>query len=340
LNTGNWEREDVVRLLAPIMAAMALALGAIGVLALCGRWETVVERRRQFVTRWWGLGRWRFAKSWPLDGVTHVELEKTVTHGSEGSSTHYPIHLCGEGEKILVARPPSESVARHDAERVAGFLGLELRDGTRGDEVTVRQPEEFDVPIGKRASKESERAALPERPTDLRSTIEPEGADGLKFILPRQGFRPPMAIFAGICFLFVSALTIGGVVMMGIARREIGGDHPFAFALLLPAVGFGVILTGMVIGAVRFRQQVRVSPARVAVTWAMGERGIRADELEEVRVQGTGADWTDASAIMIRSATTTIHFGHHLSRRECDYLAATIRSIVANAGPPARGKQS
>lgn len=325
--------EDKSILLFPLVGGTVFL---VGVILTCGRSGTTIDRRRRLLTRWWGLFKPMWNATFSIEDATHVSLERK--RASKGQ-VRYVVWCCGPEAPRQILTSGSETVARAAADKAARFLQLELRDFT-GEPSGVkdqqapsirRQPEEIGVAVGERMLSGLEGLELPKQPEKMLSRIEPLPG-GLEITLPRVGFTGPMPVLAVMFAFPVVFLAIAPSIIMKQMPEIHDAPLPFSICLYFPALVLGGLLFTMVLGGMRTRLRMIITPHEVRVKGGLWQTGIPFDRLEEVRVEGRGGNWSTPCFVLLRSASAMARFGgNNLSRAECEYLAALVRAAAAAA---------
>lgn len=331
----------VGRLLAVVFALPFLVLGLV--LAM-GRRGFALDTRRREMTLWWGLGvpggaavslkRRRLS----VAGFNRVELSRRsrTTHGprgdNRGKSVAYPVKLAGSGDRHTVEEFGGYQEARGAAEKLCRVLGLELHDSAHGPNV-VRAADSLDESLREKYRRTGETAdAYP--PARVLSRMRRDGLN-LTVEIPPVGFT--VLHKAGLGLLGVFALL-----------ASLAGPDPFLILLAVPAAAIALDARkayGVEAGRTVFRVRRHAGP--FGKTWA-----IPADELEELFVSpGVLLDPEQVDALddapprvraLVQAAVTTLSRNRivarsdrqsveikcHLSREECDFLAATLTKAM------------
>jgi hypothetical protein len=319
-----------------ILLPTGALIAGIGVLLVFTRRGTIVDRRNERVTRWWGLLRPMRSTTRPLADFDRVQMTQAVRRARNRSYTVYPVRLAGpKGLPLTVDEKLTHAGALELAKDLATFAGLRLIDHTMGSPIE-RLAEEVAAPLRQRQTETGGRVAVPDPPADARSRVEVLG-ETICFDIPAPGLRRQHLWLMGL------GLVVPVVIYVVWLRLLIGRGAvpPVLTGLLVVLLMGGPFVLGFLLplGAATMRTRIEASPAELRVTFrGLLLRRTRAvltqaiDELEVadlavVKGQPT-ARGTLGKVIVARSEQDTLAFGAGLSEAELDWMRSVLWNVA------------
>ena len=242
---------------------------------------------------------------WRLENFDSVSLseEKNSSMGKASACHVYTLHLTGNpdgrpdsAERVLWSTSTSYAQSRQEAESLARFLELPLRDSS-GGALSVRNTDDLEQPLKQRVK--SQAVTLPECPGNLRSKVTLE-EDRVRIVIPDRKLS------------FVPVTVVMAISL--------------AVSLALPNPPRNVLLcvsiVGLILGLCNIWRPKRITAAADFLQ-------IGGDRLETIRLKELVFDASNPdAAIVARSDRQVVSFGAHLSVKEKRYLHALISAVV------------
>lgn len=328
--TGAWP--------SPLPVAFGAIFVLIGLLAMLGRSETVIDRRDRVLITSFSLLTWRWKKKLSFDDLEAIKL--SAQHSKD--QHWYLVETAAPRDKKggCLFRTTDLEAAHLRAEELAGFIGISMIDETAGAPV-LREAGRMDESLRERAERTGAEVELPPPPEGSRIAFSASGETLTLEVPPRPlgtGRKAGYALAAAgpVVFIAVAVLAVvygdggqPGAIVLGIVIA-------FMFLVLAPAVVFTCSYR-----AASKHWRVTVSPdnLRVEIRGFMrkGETILAAAEIENLTVLDVNTDTItdDASGyalgeklILARSDKVRISFGDGLSEVEIEWLKAVIEKTL------------
>ncbi len=339
----------------PILFAICFGgiFASVGAGFMFGRSGVTLDKRTNQAVKWWGLLVPMKRTVVALDSLEQVEIAKEIRRSDKSTYTVYPVRLTHGAEPLKICEPRDYQQSRREAEEIAKFLGVALKDASSGGEGVVRQADELDHSIRDQVRAKGEVVEVPATPTGSR--VRHELADGkLTFEIPAPGVSPVMlVVIVGMCLL---PLGSGAFFFTGFLG---GGSEPWLFkafigVFVLFFVAPVILIPGRMILKGKSRERITVTPQKLELSlvspWMTRTSSLPAGEIEELElVQGarmpTGGRDAEkvpqivkgialmaggGATIMARTDKETLQFGRMLSRAEAEWMHALIKRVLTS----------
>jgi len=142
---------------------LGILLAGAGILLLLWCEGRTIDRARRRVTAWRGplVGLRRQVYDLSRFDAVRVGLRRVGSGAGPSGSVEFVVVLCGCGDSLLVSRHATHHEARIQAEEIAAFADLELRDSVRAIPVLTRRAAEAMHDGRRPAEPEEEGVAIP-----------------------------------------------------------------------------------------------------------------------------------------------------------------------------------
>ncbi len=322
---------------SPVWFAVPFGLifASIGAGFVFGRSGVILNRSSRTAVKWWGLLVPFSRTEISVAGGAWIHINREIRKTKNSSYTVFPVRVVAGAEKVTWKEPRVYEEARSEAERIAKFLDLGVRDVSAGNEI-VREKGTLDENMRQRLKREGVVLEMPTKPEGCR-IVERVESDAAVFDLPvpPQGSAIVISVivvtvFIGI-FAFVFASGILGALGAGSAMVVI------PVGLLTTLLGAGAMARAIINASVK-AERITVSTRglvlerQTAKGWERQE--LSSDELEELSNSFTGTLAANAGkgALIARSDRLNLEFGQGLNYDERAWLCDVIRYLVT--APP------
>jgi hypothetical protein len=256
-------------------------------------------------------------------------------------------------DQFNICEPQDYRKSRQEAEEVAKFLELELRDASAGGEGVVRQAAEPDQSIREQAQAKGEVVEIPSMPAGSRIRHELTGGK-LTLEVPAPGVSPVMLGIAAVMFLVpvgFMAFFLRGFFNLGEAPSVFRFVFYAFFLVFLAPV---VLIPGRLFLSAKSDERITVTPGNLEVSlvspyWTRSKSipAAEIEELELIRHEGNSGREVDpeqvpkvvknlalmaggGGIIMARSDKQTLNFGRMLSRAEAEWMHALVKRVLTS----------
>jgi hypothetical protein len=316
-----------------------LLFSAVGAGLMFWRGGMTIDRHGGKIRTWWGLVVPWQQKEYRMEDALGVTVSSEVRRSKNSSYTVYPVRLQGEGFQVDVESPRDYPEARRQAEQLAIFLHLPVRDSSTGT-IVEREAGRLNENLRQRAKRTGVSRQLPPPPAGCRIQSRIGGGTA-EFGIPAQGYRPALFL------LFVPVLLFSGFAYFFVLRHFFGGDGPFAdrwpfllfgaLFLIVPVVA----MAGVILRQATVEERIAVSPQTLRVEmrtrFSNQSTEIPAAELEDLALGNPdpmgGAAFSARGGICARSDQASVVFGTALTVEEQRWLRDVIGYVVTE---PAR----
>jgi hypothetical protein len=311
-----------------------LLFSAVGAGLMFWRGGMTIDRHGGTIRTWWGfLVPWQ-QKAYRIEEAQAVTLSSEVRRSKNSSYTVYPVRLHGEGIQVDVESPRDYPEARRQAEQLATFLHLPVRDSSTGT-IVEREAGRLNESLRQRVQRTGAPRQVPPPPVGCRIQSRIGGGTA-EFAIPAQGYRPALFL------LFVPVLLFSGFAYFFVLRHFFGGDGPFAdrWPFLLFGAAFLILpmvaMAGVIMRQATVEERVAVSPQTLRVEkrtrFSAQTTEIPAAELEDLDLGNPdpmgGAAFSARPGICARSDHASVVFGTALSAEEQRWLRDVIEYVV------------
>jgi hypothetical protein len=315
-----------------------LLFSAVGAGLMFWRGGMTIDRHEGKVRTWWGfLVPWQ-QKEFRVQDAQAVTLSSEVRRSKNSSYTVYPVRLHSEKSQVDVASPRDYPEARRQAEQLATFLHLPVRDSSTGA-IVEREAGRLNENLRQRAQRTGAPRQVPPPPAGCRIQSRIGGGTA-EFAIPAAGYRPALFL------LFVPVLLFSGFAYFFVLRHFFGGDGPFAdrWPFVLFAAAFLILpmvaMAGVIMRQATVEERVAVSPQSLRVEkrtrFSNQSTEIPAAELEDLDLgsvqSGEGAAFAARRGVCARSDQASVVFGTTLSPEEQRWLRDVIEYVVTEPG--------
>ncbi len=326
---------------------------AVGAGLVFGRGGIVFDKRTNEAIKWWGLLVPMKRTVAPLHSMKEVAITKEIRRSDKSTYTVYPVRVAHAGDQFKICEPRDYQKARQEAEEVAKFLNVELRDASAGGEGVVRQAADLDQSIREQARAKGEIVEIPPMPAGARIRHDLNGGR-LTLEIPAPGVSPVILIMAAVMFLApvgFMAFFLQGFFNLDEAPSLFRIVFYSFFLLFLAPV---VLIPGRMVLSGMSKERITVTPDKlelslVAPYWTRA-KSIPASEIEElelIRHEGNGGREVNpeqvpkivknlallgggGGTIMARSDKQTLNFGRMLNREEAEWALALVKRVLTS----------
>ena len=325
----------------------------VGAGLMFGRSGIVFDKRTNQAVKWWGLLVPIKQTVVPLDSLEQVVITKEIRQSDKSTYTVYPVRVSHGVEQFKICEPRDYMTSRKEAEEVAKFLDLELRDASSGGEGVVRQASELDQSIREQAQTKGEVVEVPPAPAGSRVKHMLSGGK-LTLEVPTPGSSTVMLV--GMVVVCLVPVCFMAFFLKDFFKLD---DAPplfryifigFALLFLAPAV----LVPGRMMLVAMSRERIAVTPNNLEVSLVSPlmtkSKSIPAAEIEELElipgfrlpdrggdvdkvpefVKGLAVIAGGGATIMARSDKQTLSFGRMLSREEAEWTHALIKRVLTS----------
>lgn len=344
---GQMRSPDPVAL--PFMLLFGSLFSCAGACLMFGRAGVIFDRRTGQATKWWGLLVPFSTETRPLSDLQIVLISSEIRRSKNSTYTVYPVRVETCKDRLNLREFQDCMQARRQAEEVAKFLGLGIRDSSSGT-ILVREAGTLDDSLRHQALKSGRAAEAPSPPPDCTIQYDVAG-DEVAFDLPATGFKLGhlLPVMGGMLVSGFFAFFIFGALADS-APRTPGGGAPTLDPVLavLGIVFVSLPLVAVAVGifiAARTRERIVASPRVLRVVrrtplWQSVSE-IPAGRIEEffrVAPQASnGILFGTQGSLTARSDECVLSFGASLPSADLDWLHGMIHAVVT--APPGPGAQ-
>lgn len=318
------------------MFLMGLAFTSVGAGLSFGRKWVVVDKVGKRATERWGLLVPMKSREHRLSDYDMVGL--SLQTGKKNSPDTYPVELLprDQGKRLVLEASSEYATSLAQAEAVAKFLDLPLKDRSGGGEVLI-DPDDMGLSFAERA-KEEEGEAWAARPPELRTRVRHEGR---AVVLEIPGPGPDLSMILGAAVPIVVALWFGSHLLTmfregnapDFVRYIFFGFLGFFF-MLLPLLG----LLRKLLRAGRNQAVVRADARGLSISGpGAGKKG----EVEIPASDIVGVDAPDLGKLLrsgIRSRSRALRPGDPFSGEPPAWLTGLAR-LVPSKGVVVRSRK-
>ncbi|MBE7464581.1 MAG: hypothetical protein HS116_13980 [Planctomycetes bacterium] len=322
---------------SPVWFAVPFGLifASIGAGFVFGRSGVILNRSSRTAAKWWGLLVPFSRTEISVGDGAWVHINREIRKTKNSSYTVFPVRVVAGAEKITWKEPRVYEEARSEAERVAKFLDLGVRDVSAGNEI-VREKGTLDENMRQRLKREGVVLEMPTKPEGCRVSERVEG-DAAIFDLPvpPQGGAIVLSIIFVTVFVGIFAFVFGGGIL---GAMGVGSPAAIvAVGLLATLLGAGFVARAMIHASVK-AERLTVSTRGLVLERETGKgwdrKELSSDELEELSNSFIGTQQLSGGrgALIARSDRLNLEFGQGLNHDERAWLCDVIRYLVT--APP------